>query len=55
MAEVTDLDKTQAESKEDADADEQVDEHGSPHQVVNHCDQGVHISLVVITSMVSLR
>ena len=33
MAKVTDLDKTQAEG-EDTDPDEQVDEHGSPHQVV---------------------
>jgi hypothetical protein len=34
VAEMADLDKTQAKGKEDADPDEQVDEHGSPHQVV---------------------
>ena len=55
VAEVADLDKTQAEGKEDTDPDQQVNEHGSPHQVVNHCNQGVHNSLVVITSMASLR
>ncbi|MNC18370.1 hypothetical protein D3C75_662690 [compost metagenome] len=55
VAEVTDLDKPQAEGKEESDPDQQVNEHGSPHQVVNHCNQGVHNSLVVITSMVSLR
>ncbi len=34
VAEVADLDKTQAEGEEDTDPDEQVDEHSSPHQVV---------------------
>ncbi len=34
VAKVTDLDKTQAEGEKDTDPDEQVDEHGSPHQVV---------------------